>query len=159
MSQPLLRLRGVSKIFGDRLTALRGFDLDLAPGEWLALLGPSGCGKSTALRLAAGLDAPSAGDIVWSSGARPEIGYVFQDATLMPWASVFENVWLPLRLRGRTRAEAALDIAVSLARVGLADFATAYPRQLSGGMKMRVSLARARAAPRRSPHGRAFRGA
>ena len=140
---PLLTLRGVDKSFPNGVTALAGLDLEVREGEFLSLLGPSGCGKSTALRLIAGLAAPDAGQIDWRGGERPEIGFVFQDATLMPWASVFENVWLPLRLRGQSRDEAAPRILDALGRVGLGDFAKAFPRELSGGMKMRVSIARA----------------
>ena len=112
----------------------------------MALLGPSGCGKSTLLRLIAGLDRPDTGSLHWEAGAPPrpgDIGYVFQDATLLPWATAAENVWLPLRLRGVTRAAAAPDIAAALDRVGLRGFEEARPAQLSGGMRMRVSIARA----------------
>jgi NitT/TauT family transport system ATP-binding protein len=143
VTTPLVSLRAVGKRFANGVEALRGLDLDVAAGEFVSLLGPSGCGKSTALRLVAGLAQPDAGAIRWESGAKPGIGYVFQDATLMPWANVFENVWLPLRLRGVSRAEAAPRVGEALARVGLADFAKAFPRELSGGMRMRVSIARA----------------
>ncbi|MDB5507668.1 MAG: nitrate transporter ATPase [Hyphomicrobiales bacterium] len=139
----LLSLRNVGKRFANGVTALEGLDLDVRQGEILSLLGPSGCGKSTALRLIAGLAEPDAGTIAWRDGQRPEIGFVFQDATLMPWASVFDNVWLPLRLRGDSREQAAPRIVEALGRVGLGDFQKAYPRELSGGMKMRVSIARA----------------
>ena len=111
-------------------------------GEFLSLIGPSGCGKSTVLRLLAGLDRPSAGTLAWD-GARPEIGFVFQDATLMPWASAADNIYLPLRLRGVTRRDAAPRIEEVLARVGLSRFSGHRPAELSGGMRMRVSIARA----------------
>jgi len=111
-------------------------------GEFLSLLGPSGCGKSTALRMIAGLSQPTRGSLEWRAG-RPEIGFVFQDAVLMPWANVFDNVWLPLRLTGQSRAQSAARIEAALELVGLDGFAKAYPRELSGGMKMRVSIARA----------------
>ncbi len=141
----MLRIEGVGRRFSGGVEALAGIDLAIGAGDFVALLGPSGCGKSTLLRLIAGLDAPDSGRIAWD-GARPaagEIGFVFQDATLLPWASAAENVWLPLRLRGQSRAAAAPAVAAALAQVGLAGFEAARPRQLSGGMRMRVSIARA----------------
>ena len=135
-------LRGVDKVFANGAQALAGLDLEVRAGEFLSLLGPSGCGKSTALRMIAGLTQPTRGALAWGAG-RPEIGFVFQDAVLMPWASVFDNVWLPLRLAGQSRAQAAAKIEAALELVGLHGFAKAYPRELSGGMKMRVSIARA----------------
>ena len=138
----MLSLRGVEKIFATGAQALGGLDLDVREGEFLSLLGPSGCGKSTALRMIAGLSQPTRGSLEWRAG-RPEIGFVFQDAVLMPWANVFDNVWLPLRLTGQSRAQSAVRIEAALELVGLDGFAKAYPRELSGGMKMRVSIARA----------------
>jgi NitT/TauT family transport system ATP-binding protein len=142
---PIVMLRGVGKTFGTGVVALDGLDLDVRPGEFLSLLGPSGCGKSTALRIMAGLSEPTAGTVAWapSTDAHKAIGFVFQEPTLMPWATVAANVFLPLKLQGTGRAAAAPRIAETLARVGLGDFADAYPRELSGGMKMRVSIARA----------------
>lgn len=96
-SQPLVSLRGVGKTFDSGTTALAGFDLDVRGGEFVSLLGPSGCGKSTALRIVAGLSVPSAGAVAWPEGVA-RIGFVFQEPTLMPWASVAANVALPLRL-------------------------------------------------------------
>ena len=138
----MLSLRGVDKVFATGAQALGGLDLDVRDGEFLSLLGPSGCGKSTALRMIAGLSQPTRGTMEWRAG-RPEIGFVFQDAVLMPWANVFDNVWLPLRLTGQSRAQSAARIEAALDLVGLTGFAKAYPRELSGGMKMRVSIARA----------------
>jgi len=139
--------RGVTKTFERGGMALGPLDLDVEAGDFVALLGPSGCGKSTALRLIAGLSMPSTGEVKVSrqheERARHAIGFVFQEPTLMPWTSVRENVRLPLRLAHVGKADADARIAEALTRVGLAEFADAFPRELSGGMKMRVSLARA----------------
>jgi NitT/TauT family transport system ATP-binding protein len=143
LSAPIVSLRGVEKLFGTGVRALDGLDLDVREGEFLSLLGPSGCGKSTALRIIAGLSEPSRGTVTWrDAAARQGLGFVFQEPTLMPWTTVFGNVFLPLKLAGVDRVVAAPRIMEALARVGLADFAEAYPRQLSGGMRMRVSIAR-----------------
>jgi NitT/TauT family transport system ATP-binding protein len=142
---PVVALHGVGKTFGNGVVALDGLDLAVRPGEFLTLLGPSGCGKSTALRIIAGLSEPTRGEMEWSEaaeGAARQIGFVFQEPTLMPWATVAANVRLPLRVGG-TSAEARARVAAAIARVGLASFAKAYPRELSGGMKMRASIARA----------------
>ena len=143
-----VRLRGVTKIFDNGVVALGPLDLDVTTGEFVSLLGPSGCGKSTALRLIAGLDVPTSGSVGVAhhadlSPAKNAIGFVFQEPTLMPWTSVRENVLIPLKLAHAPAAEADARVSEVLAQVGLAEFAEAYPRELSGGMKMRVSLARA----------------
>ena len=143
--KPLLALNDVGKTFSNGVAALDGIDLTIREGDFLSLLGPSGCGKSTALRIIAGLSTPTSGALDWPGGAfdRAGIGFVFQEPTLLPWASVFDNVWLPLRLRGVSKAKAAPAVMEMLARVHLDGFAQAVPRELSGGMKMRVSIARA----------------
>ncbi|WP_420134729.1 ABC transporter ATP-binding protein [Rhodopseudomonas sp.] len=143
-----IRLRAVTKVYDSGVPALGPIDLAVGRGEFVSLLGPSGCGKSTALRLIAGLAAPSSGSIEVAGEARPPrgghaIGFVFQEPTLMPWASIAANVALPLALAHTPKDETAGRVAAALARVELQDFADAYPRELSGGMKMRVSLARA----------------
>ncbi len=142
--KPLLVLRDVGKSFSNGVTALRNVDLTIREGDFLSLLGPSGCGKSTALRLIAGLSTPTTGLLDWRGDARgrSDIGFVFQEPTLLPWASVFDNVWLPLRLRGVSREKAAPAIREMIERVHLTGFEKAMPRELSGGMKMRVSIAR-----------------
>jgi len=137
----ILEARGVSRRFERGVVALADIDLALHAGEILTLLGPSGCGKSTLLRLFAGLDAATTGDIFRDDSAR--LSFVFQEATLMPWTTVAANVALPLALDGVPVRDRAARVDEALARVGLSDFAKAYPRELSGGMKMRVSIARA----------------
>jgi NitT/TauT family transport system ATP-binding protein len=122
--------------------ALDNLSFEIPAGQFVSLLGPSGCGKSTALRLAAGLLDPDAGAIAYPDG-KPETAFVFQEPTLMPWADALANARLPLDLKHMPRSRADDRAAESLARVGLKGFEQAYPRQLSGGMKMRVSLARA----------------
>jgi NitT/TauT family transport system ATP-binding protein len=142
---PLVALRGVGMRFPNGTEALAGVDLEVGAGEFLSLLGPSGCGKSTVLRLIAGLIRPSSGEVAFPGGTRAPggIGFVFQDATLMPWATALANARLPLRLRGMARGEAEERAAAALAAVGLSGFERAWPRELSGGMRMRVSIARA----------------
>jgi NitT/TauT family transport system ATP-binding protein len=148
--RPLLRLSDVAKTFSTGTTALAGIDLTIFPGEFVSLLGPSGCGKSTLLKLIAGLAAPSSGMIDWPQSTytadgspEPALGFVFQEPTLLPWRTTADNVQLPLLLAGVNRQEARERVSEALAQVGLSTFADSYPRQLSGGMKMRVSIARA----------------
>jgi NitT/TauT family transport system ATP-binding protein len=148
--RPIVELRGVSKTFDNGTCALDAVDLDVLRGEFLTLVGPSGCGKSTLLRVMAGLSRVSIGHAAWwgdafaatgSPGRR--IAFVFQAPTLMPWATLATNVRLPLDLAGVPRAAAGAAVASALARVGLSRFADQLPRQLSGGMQMRASIARA----------------
>jgi NitT/TauT family transport system ATP-binding protein len=141
MASPLVTLDAVRKRFATGTEALGGVSLAVQPGEFLSLLGPSGCGKSTVLRLIAGLTQPSAGSVAWAEP--PDLGFVFQEPTLMPWARVLANVTLPLRLRRVPRRAAERAAQEALALVGLDGFERAFPRELSGGMKMRVSIARA----------------
>lgn len=148
--RPLVVMDQVTKVFSSGTVALSDMSLTVNGGEFVSLLGPSGCGKSTALRIIAGLGDASTGMIDWPSSrinskGLPEgdISFVFQEPTLMPWQTVFGNVHLPLKLKGVSKAAARDEIMATLATVGLEDFAEAYPRELSGGMKMRVSIARA----------------
>jgi len=142
-----MSLKQVFKQFPGGLVALQDLNLRVEAGQFVALLGPSGCGKSTVLRLLAGLEQPSQGQVsspaLRAGACGSETAYVFQEPTLMPWASVFDNVWLPLRLRGLSRSQASPAVRQVLATVGLSEFEQALPSELSGGMKMRTSIARA----------------
>ncbi len=161
-ADPIVALNGVVKRFSNGTLALDRLDLTIRAGEFVSLLGPSGCGKSTALRLIAGLGEPTGGNVSWSGArpkdrtehlfghqvrgrrrSRPDIGFVFQEPTLMPWATVLRNVMLPLELDGIDRRQATELATQALERVGLASSRDSYPRELSGGMRMRVSIARA----------------
>jgi NitT/TauT family transport system ATP-binding protein len=147
---PVVDIRGAEKIFANGMRGLAPIDLSVRRGEFLTLIGPSGCGKSTLLKLIAHLIQPSSGALSWwgqdfSHVGEPErrIAFVFQDATLMPWSRVDANVRLPLDLARVTLDEAQPRVAAALENVNLTKFARSFPRQLSGGMRMRVSIARA----------------
>lgn len=149
-TKTLLSLNQVGKTFSNGTVALQDMSLDVQEGSFVSLLGPSGCGKSTALKIIAGLGNLTTGTMNWPTATvdqlgRPdhEISFVFQEPTLMLWATVFDNVWLPLRLKGIKKKAARAAVEEALEMVGLQDFAGSYPRELSGGMKMRVSIARA----------------
>jgi len=138
----VLTVDHASRSFANGTHALADVSLRVGAGDFIALLGPSGCGKSTLLRLLAGLDTPDTGTVRWDADAPGSVGYVFQDATLLPWASAADNVRLPLRLHGESATASAPRVVAALAQVGLAGFERARPRELSGGMRMRVSIAR-----------------
>lgn len=150
LNTPLLRLTGVGRSFrgadGETVEAVRDFDLEVQAGEFVSLIGPSGCGKSTVLRLVAGLDQPTAGRLDWPgrrNDDRAPIGFVFQEPVLLPWLDARRNVRFGLDELGWARAEAEDRAQAMLELVGLAEFATRLPRELSGGMRQRVAIARA----------------
>src|SRR5471032_2167910 len=147
MPSSIVSCHGLSKRFSNGTVALGDVTLDISEHQFLSLLGPSGCGKSTLLRLIAGLIEPSGGTIQWSGQEQEQgeggLSFVFQEPTLMPWGTALANVELPLRLAGVPAGERLKRAETVLGQVGLGDFANAYPRELSGGMKMRVSIARA----------------
>ena len=137
---PQIEFAGVTKRFDTGITAVEHADLSIGAGEFVAVVGPSGCGKSTLLRMAAGLEAPSSGKVRLGTSS---VGFIFQEPTLLPWRSVRANVELCAELGGGDRAHTKKLAAESISAVGLEQFADQLPRTLSGGMKMRVSLARA----------------
>jgi NitT/TauT family transport system ATP-binding protein len=147
---PAVEVLSAEKVFANGTRGLAPIDLRIADGEFLTLIGPSGCGKSTLLKLIANLIEPSDGRLLWWRGGFEQVGqdgrrfaFVFQEPTLMPWARVDANVRLPLELANVPKAKADPIVADAIERVGLSAFARNFPRQLSGGMKMRVSIARA----------------
>lgn len=144
---PQIELQGVTKSYGANPAVLQSLDLTVCREEFVSIIGPSGCGKSTILKLISGLTAPTAGTIrvegMTPKNARETISYVFQEATLLPWRNVSDNIGLSLELEGVAGDRRKKKIASLLALVGLNHVAEAYPRELSGGMKMRVSIARA----------------
>ncbi|NEP57399.1 MAG: ABC transporter ATP-binding protein [Symploca sp. SIO2G7] len=143
-SQPLISLSKVNKFFENGTHALKNLNLTIVPGEFISLVGPSGCGKSTLLRIIAGLTTQSSGTIKWRDHTdKKNLAFVFQEPALMPWSTVSGNVRLPLKLAGTPKKEVDYAIKQALQLVQLERFAKSYPRQLSGGMKMRVSIARA----------------
>lgn len=146
-SEPIVKFHAVSKRYGDGPLVLDGINLELTPGDFVSLIGPSGCGKSTVLKLVAGLNPWTVGEVSVAGTtprrARDRQAFIFQDATLLPWLTAQHNVELPLKLRGDPVAERVAKAREMLSLVGLDKVSGYYPRQLSGGMKMRASLARA----------------
>jgi len=144
MPDPIVSVQGVEKRFASGTRALARIDLEVHAGEFLTLLGPSGCGKSTLLRIIAGLTPPTTGQVRRSGlDGRTDIAFVFQDPTLMPWSTVASNVALPLTLTHLATEQIEARTREAILRVGLAGFERAHPRELSGGMRMRASIARA----------------
>ncbi len=142
-AQAAVEIRGADKTYPNGVRALSPIDLTVREGEIVTLVGPSGCGKSTLLRMVAGLLAPDRGSVRLADAFAGRTAFVFQQPTLMPWARVEANVRLPLELAGERGAGAAEEVAHALELVGLSPFARAWPRELSGGMQMRASIARA----------------
>lgn len=144
---PQIEFAGVTKRYGNGRPVVEALDLTVPKGEFVSIIGPSGCGKSTVLKLISGLTGPSAGTIrvdgMTPTNARETVSFIFQDATLLPWRTVRQNVGLGLELEGASSEKRAKKTESLLEWVGLQDVANAYPRELSGGMKMRVSIARA----------------
>jgi NitT/TauT family transport system ATP-binding protein len=143
-----IRIQDVRKVYqtpARRVVALENVSLEVAEGEFVCVVGPSGCGKSTLLRILAGLVPPTSGRVVFTGGGRgkPLHSLVFQEYAVFPWKTVFENVAFGLQMRGVPRPDREAAARAWIERVGLHDFADAYPRQLSGGMRQRVGIARA----------------
>lgn len=144
MTHPAITLSDITKVYSNGMVALQHLNLTIGEGQFISLVGPSGCGKSTVLRMIAGLGKMSSGKIEWSgSHSQRQLAFVFQEAALMPWATVQDNVRLPLKLAGVSYSASRAAVAEALELVDLSGFEKCYPRELSGGMKMRVSIARA----------------
>ncbi|MBV8509216.1 MAG: ABC transporter ATP-binding protein [Xanthobacteraceae bacterium] len=149
MPAPIIQARGLGKRFtraGKEVEALRGFDLSVADGEFIAIVGPSGCGKSTFLHMLGGFESISDGELLFDgrpvTGPGPDRGMVFQEFALYPWRTVFGNITWGLEVQGRSRAEQRAIAEKLLSKVGLTQFRDHYPAELSGGMKQRVAIAR-----------------
>jgi NitT/TauT family transport system ATP-binding protein len=147
--KPIIEFRGVAMAFesgSEDFFAIKGIDVSIGSGRFIALLGPSGCGKTTLLNLTAGLMVPTFGEVLYEgrpiSGVNHEVGYITQKDSLLPWRRVSDNVGIALQVRGMPRNERTMRIAEMLEQVGLSGFGNRYPSQLSGGMKKRVTLAR-----------------
>lgn len=142
--RPTIAFHQVNKVYSNGTVALQDMNLTIGEAEFISLVGPSGCGKSTVLGLIAGLSKISSGTIELGEGhQQQELAFVFQEAALMPWANVVENIRLPLKLEGISKRESRIVVQEAINLVGLTGFERSYPRELSGGMKMRVSIARA----------------
>ncbi|MDZ8237908.1 MAG: ABC transporter ATP-binding protein [Nostoc sp. ChiQUE01a] len=143
-NRSIITLNQISKVYANGTVALQDLNLVIPEAQFVSLVGPSGCGKSTVLRLIAGLGRMNSGSIDWGiTQQAKKLAFVFQDAALMPWASVWENIRLPLKLAGISKQDSQKLVKQTLTLVGLEGFEENYPRELSGGMKMRVSIARA----------------
>ena len=147
MSEYSVELKGLNKVYSNLLkedtVALKDINLQIRPGEFISIIGPSGCGKSTLLRIIGNLDKPTSGTIEYRDGADQQMGFVFQDSVLLPWKNVRQNAEFPLVIQKKQTEENEKKLDELLELAGLSEFKTALPRELSGGMKQRVSIARA----------------